>query len=66
MKLQLFDCVKLKSDDLKHNVKTTDIGTIVDVLNNGEAFTVEFLNSDNQTIEDALYTSYTSDQLIKI
>ena len=40
--LKLFDIVTLKNDDPETRVKAGTEGTIVDVLGNGKAFTVEF------------------------
>ena len=40
--LKLFDTVTLKNDDPETGVKAGTEGTIVDVLGNGKAFTVEF------------------------
>ena len=61
--LKLFDIVTLKNDDPETRVKA---GTIVDVLGNGKAFTVEFFDEDGNTIEASLYTEYTPAQLQKV
>ena len=42
--LKLFDTVTLKNDDPETGVKAGTEGTIVDVLGNGKAFTVEFFD----------------------
>ena len=47
-------------------VKAGTEGTIVDVLGNGKAFTVEFFDEDGNTIEASLYTEYTPAQLQKV
>lgn len=49
--LKLFDIVTLKNDDPETRVKAGTEGTIVDVLGNGKAFTVEFFDEDGNTIE---------------
>lgn len=54
--LKLFDTVTLKNDDPETGVKAGTEGTIVDVLGNGKAFTVEFFDEDGNTIEASLYT----------
>lgn len=64
--LKLFDIVTLKNDDPKAGIKAGSEGTIVDVLGNGRAFTVEFFDKDGNTIEASLYTQYTSEQLQKV
>ena len=48
--LKLFDTVTLKNDDPETGVKAGTEGTIVDVLGNGKAFTVEFFDEDGITI----------------
>ena len=53
--LKLFDSVTLKNDDPETGVKAGTEGTIVDVLGNGKAFTVEFFDEDGNTIEASLY-----------
>lgn len=52
--LKLFDTVTLKNDDPETGVKAGTEGTIVDVLGNGKAFTVEFFDEDGNTIEASL------------
>ena len=64
--LKLFDTVTLKNDDPETGVKAGTEGTIVDVLGNGKAFTVEFYDEDGNTIEASLYTEYTPAQLQKV
>lgn len=64
--LSLYDVVKLKDDDVTNGVKKTNIGAVVDVLDNGKAYTVEFIDDDGETIEKALFTEYTEDQLVRV
>lgn len=54
------------NDDPETGVKAGTEGTIVDVLGNGKAFTVEFFDEDGNTIEASLYTEYTPAQLQKV
>ena len=63
--LKLFDIVTLR-DDPETGIKAGTEGTIVDVLGNGKAFTVEFFDEDGNTIEEALYTAYSPEQLQKV
>lgn len=63
---KLLDIVRLKEDDLEVGVKKTYTGTIVDVLGNGEAFTVEFIDENGDMIEKAIMKEYTADQLILV
>lgn len=55
---QLYDVVALKHDDSQHGVRKGQKGTIIDVLANGEAYTVEFVDDKGVTIEQALFTEY--------
>lgn len=64
--LELFDMVRLKADDKEHGVKSTYDGTVVDVLADGEAYTVEFFDEHGETVEAALFTEYTESQLVKM
>lgn len=64
--LKLFDTVTLKNDDPETGVKAGTEGSIVDVLGNGKAFTVEFFDEDGNTIEASLYTEYTPARLQKV
>lgn len=41
-KIKLLDVVALTQDVPAHNLKRGDIGTVVEILSNGEAFEVEF------------------------
>lgn len=59
------DVVRLKENDVETGVKTSFIGTIVDVLTEN-VFTVEFFDDDGYTIEPSLWKLYYADQLIKV
>lgn len=56
--LQLYDVVALNRDDLQHGVKKGQKGTVIDILENGEAYTVEFVDENGETVEQALFTEY--------
>lgn len=60
--LKLSDIVTLRNDDSETGIKAGAEGTIVDVLGNGKAFTVEFFDEDGNTID----TEYTPEQLQKV
>ena len=47
--IELLDIVILKTDDPKTGIKAGTEGTIVDILGNGKAFTVEFFDEDGNT-----------------
>ena len=56
--LKLFDTVTLKNDDPETGVKAGTEGTIVDVLGNGKAFTVEFFDEDGNTSNEPRHEVY--------
>ena len=64
----LYDVVRLKEDDKLNGVKSTYIGAVVDVHTDskGEAYTVEFIDEQNETIEKALFTEYKPDELVLV
>ena len=47
-KIKLLDVVALTQDVSEYNLKRGDIGTVVEILSNGEAFEVEFSNAYGQ------------------
>ena len=47
-KIKLLDVVALTQDIPKHNLKRGDIGTVVEILSNGEAYEIEFSNANGQ------------------
>lgn len=46
---KLFDVVALKTDLPEENLLQGQVGTIVEVYNDGEAFEVEFVDKDGHT-----------------
>jgi hypothetical protein len=62
--LNLYDVVKVKKDYPEYSLKKEYIGTVVDVINNGEAYTIEFINEQGETIEEALFTEFKESELI--
>ena len=47
-KIKLLDVVALTEDVPEHNLKRGDIGTVVEILSNSEAFEVEFSDANGQ------------------
>lgn len=47
--IKLLDVVALTQDVPEHNLKRGDIGTVIEILSNGEAFEVEFSKVYGQT-----------------
>ena len=64
--LGLHDIVKINHDDKEHGVEKGQQGTIIDILADGDAFVEEFYDNDGNTIEDALFVDYASDELILV
>lgn len=48
--IQELDCVALAEDNREAGLRRGDIGTVVVVYRQGEAYEVEFVSSDGQTI----------------
>ena len=46
--IKLLDVVALTQDVPEHNLKRGDVGTVVEILSNGEAFEVEFSDDNGQ------------------
>ena len=61
--LSLYDIVRLKEDDAERGVTKANDGVVVDIHSGGEAYTIEFFDDGGETIEDALFTTYTEDEL---
>ncbi len=47
-KIKLLDVVALTQDIPEHNLKRGEIGTVVEILSNGEVFEVEFSDENGQ------------------
>ncbi len=47
-KIKRLDVVALTQDVLEHNLKRGEVGTVVEILSNGEAFEVEFCDDNGQ------------------
>ena len=50
-KIELFDIVALTHDIPEHNLRRGEVGTVVEILSNGDAYEVEFSDCDGQTYE---------------
>jgi len=57
------DVVRLKEDNIDLGVKRSFIGAVVDVIGEGVAYTVEFLNENDETVEAALFTEFSANDL---
>ena len=47
-RIKLLDIVALTQDVPEHNLKRGEVGTVVEILSNGEAFEVEFSDDNGQ------------------
>lgn len=61
--LELLDVVRVKKEYLELSLTPQNRGTIVDIHNDGEAYTVEFIDEKGETIEKALYKDFTESEL---
>ena len=61
--LELLDVVRVKKEYPELSLTPQNRGTIVDVHNGGEAYTVEFIDEKGETIEKALYKEFTESEL---
>lgn len=61
--LKLYDVVKLKKSNPELGISSSNTGAVVDILSGGEAYTVEFIGNDGETIEPALFVEFTEDEL---
>jgi len=52
---KLYDVVKLKNRRSDIGINENNIGTIIDVIENGKAYSVEFFDENNDTIEESIY-----------
>ena len=50
-KIELFDVVALTHDLPEHNLWRGQVGTVVEILANGDAFEVEFSDGDGRTYQ---------------
>lgn len=62
----LYDVVRTKKDYPELSLTKENTGAIVDILSNGKAYTVEFLDENDDTIEEALFTEFGENDLILI
>ena len=61
--LELLDVVRVKKEYPELSLTPQNRGTIVDIHNDGEAYTVEFIDEKGETIEKALYKDFTESEL---
>lgn len=63
---ELLDIVRVKKEYPELSLTPKHIGTIVDIHNGGKAYTVEFIDENEDTIEKALYTEFAESELEKV
>ena len=61
--LKLYDVVKLKEDREDIGVKATFCGTVIDYVKEDDVYSVEFMDEENETCEEALYTYFKESEL---
>ncbi len=57
------DVVRLKELDPQLGVTPKNIGSVVDIIDEGKAYIVEFIDDNGETIGESLFQTYTEDQL---
>ena len=62
--LKLYDVVKLKTDRNDIGVKAGAEGTIIDIIGDGVAYSVEVFDDNNDTVGESIYTHFFKDELI--
>ena len=56
-KIKLLDVVALTQDVPEHDLKRGEVGTVVEILANGEAFEVEFSDDNGQMYKSLSFTA---------
>ena len=67
--LNLHDCVRLNNDRDDPGLKAGVTGTIIDISPDGELgiyYSVEFFDSDHETIEESMWVEFKAEELTKI
>ena len=57
-KIKLLDVVALTQDVPEHNLKRGEVGTVVEILSNGEAFEVEFSDENGQMSKSLSFLAF--------
>lgn len=60
---KLYDIVKLKNDRNDIGVVKTDIGTVIDYIEEDDVYSVEFVDSNGETIEESIYAYFSPNEL---
>ncbi len=61
--MNLFDCVYLRKDRPDLGITASNIGTIVDIVQ--DSYTVEFVDEFGNTIDSSLETDFSAEELRK-
>ena len=61
--IKLYDVVRLIVDDNENGISKGSVGTVIDILDNGAAYTIEFQTSDSESDVDAPICDYREDAL---
>ena len=60
----LYDVVRLRRERPDVGLEVGARGTVIDILGGGEAYTVEFFDNNNETIEKTIYTHFTENEIV--
>lgn len=61
--LKIHSLVSLKEDDKETGIRKGTVGTVVYIHADGEAYTIEFFDGDNDTIETTFDKEFTEEEL---
>lgn len=64
--LELYDTVRVKKPWPEYGLTTENIGGIVDIQGDGTAFTVDFLEDDENDYMDALFHYFKAEDLVLV
>ena len=62
----LHELVALKVDRDDIGVKSTFLGTVIDVVDDGAAYSVEFVDDNGETVEDSIFAYFLEDELVAL
>ncbi|MCL2813689.1 MAG: DUF4926 domain-containing protein [Oscillospiraceae bacterium] len=65
---KLYDIVKLKNNRPDLGINKNNAGTVIDIIKieDGELYTVEFFDENNETIEDSIFVYFEDNQLLSV
>jgi len=62
----LYDIVRLKKDRPDIKVNKNNTGTVIDIIKNENVYTVEFIDENNEAIEESIYVYFKESDLMLV